>query len=202
MRGFTPLIVHAAPCAAVRSRPSAGDERQRRSLGSISHGWTVARTAPHTGSSVYSLFYRATQFPVPCPAPGLRPGNICRLATGRCSERRRMVPSRHPEAGSSHHHCCSTHAPVAGLREIADNPDAELNLTINHPFVTRTQKERPASKHRPPRGVIMQFSVPAAFSFPWHVWLSRDNMPDADVLSPSPPVLLVSAPGEAHQTCR
>ena len=202
MRDFKPLIVHAPPCAAVRTLPSAGGERQRHSRGNISPGWSVARTAPRTDSSVCCPSYRAALFPVPCPAAGLRPGNICRPAIGKCSERRRMVPSRHPAAGSSRHRCCSTHAPAAGLREIADNSDVELNLTINHPFVIWVQKGRSASKRRPPLGDFMQFFLFPAFSALCNAWYSRGPWLAADALSPSPPILPALVPAEAHRTCR
>ena len=202
MRGFKPLIVHAAPCADVRSRPSAGDGQQRRSRGNISPGWTVARTTPRTGSNIFCPSCRAAPFPVVCQAAGLRPGNICRPVTGKYSERRRMAPSRHPEAGSSHHRCCSTHALAAGLREIADNPNAELNLTINHPFVIWVQKGRSAFKRRPPLGDFMLFFLSHAFSALCNAWYSRGSWLVADALFPSLPVLPASAPAEAHQTCR
>ena len=134
-KAFKPLIVHASPCADVRSRPFAGGEQQRRSRDSISPGWNLDGTASRTGSSVCFCSCKAELFPIPCPVAGLRPGNICRLENGKCFERRRMVPSRHPTADSFHRHCCSTDAPAREHAGIAGNQSGEGYFPSNYPFV-------------------------------------------------------------------
>ena len=134
-RAFRPLIVHAPPCAAVRCRLSADGEQRRRSQNSISLGWSVAGTAPRSGSSVYCPFCRAVLFPVPGPVAGPRLGNICRSATGKCSGRRRKAPSHRPAAGSSHLYYCSTDAPAAGQCGIAGRSNAVSYFPIRFPFV-------------------------------------------------------------------
>lgn len=134
-KAFKLLIVHAPPCAAARSRPSADGGRQQRSWGNISPGWSLDGTAPRTGSNVCFYFCRVALFPIPCPAAGLRPGNICRLENGKCFERRRMVPSRHPTADSFHRHCCSTDAPAREHAGIAGNQSGEGYFPSNYPFV-------------------------------------------------------------------
>ena len=123
-KAFKLLIVHAPPCADVRSRPFAGGEQQRRSRDSISPGWNLDGTASRTGSSVCFCSCKAELFPIPCPAAGLRPGNICRSATGKCFEHRCKVPSHRPTADSFHQHCCSIDVPDLECADTAGSPYA------------------------------------------------------------------------------
>ena len=132
---FKPLIVHARPYAAVRTRPSAGGERQLRSRDSIFPGWNLDGTALHTGSSVCFCSCRAALFPVPCPTAGLRLGNIYRSATGKYSERRHRVPSRCPAAGSSLCRCCSTDRSALERAGTDDNRSGAFVFPINHPLL-------------------------------------------------------------------
>ena len=150
---FTLLIVHAPPCAAVRTRPSADGEQRWRSRGNISPGWNLDGTAPRTGSSVYFCSYRAELFPILCPTAGLRLESICRPATGKYSGRRRRTPSHRPTAGNFHHRCCSIDAPALERAEIGGNRNEVSCSASNHPLLIWTQKGRPASKHRPPHSL-------------------------------------------------
>ena len=64
----------------------------------------------------------------------LRPESICRPATGKCSGRRRRVPSCHPAVDSSHHHCCSIDAPAHERAEIGGRSNVASYFPINHPL--------------------------------------------------------------------
>ena len=135
---FKPLIVHARPYAAVRTRPSAGGERQLRSRDSIFPGWNLDGTALHTGSSVCFCSCRAALFPVPCPTAGLRLGNIYRSATGKYSERRHRVPSRCPAAGSFHQRCYSIGVPALEHAGIGGRLNVVSYFAINYPLLIWT----------------------------------------------------------------
>ena len=137
-KAFKLLIVHAPPCAAVRSRPSADGGRQQRSWGNISPGWSLDGTAPRTGSNVCFYFCRVALFPIPCPAAGQRPGSICRPATGKCSEHRRRTPSHRPATDSFHQCCYSTGVPAPGRAEIGGNRSGVSAYPTNHPLLIWT----------------------------------------------------------------
>ena len=137
-KAFKLLIVHAWPCAAVRTQPSADGGRRWHSRGSISPDWNLDGTAPRTGSSVCFCFYKAALFPTLCPAAGPRPENICRSVTRKCSEHRRRVPSHRPAAGSSLYRCCSTDVPALEHAEIGGDRNEVSAFPINHPLLIWT----------------------------------------------------------------
>ena len=134
-KAFKPLIVHARPCAAVCSPPSAGGERRRHSWSSIFPDWNLNGTAPCNGSNVCFLFYKAELFPILCPAAGLRLGNICRLGNGKYSEHRHKFPSHCPAADSSVCHCCSTDGSTLECAGTDDNRSGVSVSPINHPLL-------------------------------------------------------------------
>ena len=193
---FKPLIVHARPCAAVRSRPSAGGERQRRSRDSIFPGWNLVRTAPRTGSSVCFLPYEAALFPTRCPVAGQRPGNICRPATGKCSERRRRAPSRYPAIDSSHHHCCNIDAPTLEHAGTGDNRNGVSVFPINHPlpiWIERggllSMQTAPQLRHFPYSVALISDAVS-----PYTAGCTRPSLPVSSEAAPVPPILPASVP--------
>ena len=137
-KAFKLLIVHALPCADVRTRPFAGGGRQRHSRGSIFPGWNLDGTAYRTGSNVCFCSCKAELFPIPCPAAGLRPGNICRSATGKCFEHRCKVPSHRPTAGSFHQRCYSIGVPALEHAGIGGRLNVVSYFAINYPLLIWT----------------------------------------------------------------
>ena len=195
-------VAAVSAASSAHSPFSENDGLLPHSQGSILPGWNPAETVFRTGSIVRCFGNSAEELPILDSAAGLRLENTYRPEIGKYFERRYKFPSRCPTGGSFHQHCCSTHVPTAGRREIAGRSNVVSCFSIGVPFVDFRQKGTVCFRRRPSLGVLMQFAVPAAFSVPVRDATSHGLWPGADALFPSRPVPPVSVPAKAHQIDR